>query len=277
MRVTTAQPHRPPFDQSRIGDLAWPWTRVQVLPEAGSTNALLADQARAGEREGLVVVADHQTSGRGRLDRRWETPPRTALTFSVLLRPSHVPAERWPWLPLLAGVAVAETIAAGGDVGCSLKWPNDLMAGDRKLGGLLVERVDTPSGAAAVVGIGLNVTTTTDALPVPTATSLLLEGADPAGLRREDLMHEVLVRLAQRYRQWSAGGDRGAAELAAAYRHLCGTVGRPVEVHLPGGEVRSGTAVAVEDDGALRVRTAAGPLVVHSGDVVHVRAVAPDA
>ena len=277
MRVTTAGPHRPPFDQSRIGDLTWPWTHVEVLPEAGSTNALLADRARAGEEEGLVVVADHQTSGRGRLDRTWETPPRAALTFSVLLRPARMPADRWPWLPLLTGVAVAETVAARGDVDCSLKWPNDVMAGDRKLGGLLVERVDTPQGAAAVVGIGLNVTTTADALPVPTATSLLLEGADPAGLRREDLLREVLVRLGRRYHQWCAPGARGSTELAAAYRGLCGTVGRRVEVHLPGGGVRAGTAEAVEDDGALRVRTATGPLVVHSGDVVHVRAVAPGA
>ena len=221
------------------------------------------------------MVADHQTSGRGRLDRRWETPPRAALTFSVLLRPVEVPTERWPWLPLLTGVAVAEAVADRSGVDCSLKWPNDVMVEDRKLGGLLVERVETPRGPAAVVGIGLNVTTTAAELPVTTATSVLLETTATAVPRREDLLREVLARLGLRHRQWRAAG--GTGELAAAYRGLCGTLGRRVEVHLPGGEVRAGTAEDIEADGALRVQTPQGPLVVHSGDVVHVRPVGPGA
>lgn len=280
VRVTSDDAHRPPFDQSRIATLPRPLTRLEVLPQAGSTNALVADRARAGEPEGLVLVADHQTAGRGRLDRRWETPPGAALTFSVLLRPVAVPAPSWPWLPLLTGVAVAEAVTATAGVACGLKWPNDVLVGERKLGGLLVERVDTPDGPVAVVGIGLNVGTGPDELPVPTATSLRVERPDTT-VGREELLASVLGRFADRYLRWSDPGldgtGHGADELAAAYRRSCTTLGRQVTVHLPGGRTRVGVAEDVEDDGALRVRTDEGPLVVHSGDVVHVRSGGPAA
>ena len=96
-----------------------------------STNAELARRARAGAEAGSVLVADHQTAGRGRLDRTWVSPPGSALTFSVLLAPDRVPVARWPWLPLLVGIAVAEGVRRVAEVDCSLKWPNDVLVGDR--------------------------------------------------------------------------------------------------------------------------------------------------
>ncbi|MDX6302770.1 MAG: BirA family transcriptional regulator, partial [Nocardioidaceae bacterium] len=104
----------------------WPgagrW-RVEVLEESPSTNAALASRARAGEAPGLVLVAEHQTAGRGRLDRAWVTPPRAALTFSLLVSPVEVPLPRWPWLPLLTGVAVVDGVREATGVETSLKWP----------------------------------------------------------------------------------------------------------------------------------------------------------
>lgn len=262
--MTDHVPRRPPLDRDRVGDVpdgAVPW-RVEVLDEAPSTNALVAERARAGEPEGLVVAAEHQSAGRGRLDRTWVTPPRASLTFSVLLRPDVEPV-RWPWLPLLAGVAVQGAVGHGSQ----LKWPNDLLLGDRKLAGLLVERVDTPAGAAAVVGIGINVSTTSEELPVPSATSLHIAGHD---VDRTRLLLEVLAELDRLYGNWTRSRHEDAL-LRAAYGRRCATLGQLVRVELPDGETLSGTAVDVDLDGRLVVRSGAETTVVGAGDVIHVR------
>lgn len=258
---------RPSLDLSRLTAGTLPWARVEVVDEAPSTNALLAERARAGAVEGVVVVAEHQTAGRGRLDRTWTTPPRAALTFSVLLRPK-VPDLAWSWLPLLTGVAVVEGIAAAGGPRCGLKWPNDVMYGGRKLAGLLAERVSTPDGAAAVLGIGLNVSTRSEELPVETATSLQL-----AGMQRPDrtsLLVAVLEALGTRYLTWAAaGGDPGP--LLADYRARCTTVGQDVVVSLPSGAALTGRAAGIDATGALVVDSPEGRVTISAGDVVHVR------
>ena len=118
-----------------------------------------------------MLVAEHQGAGRGRLDRTWTSPPRAGITVSFLVRPD-VPAGRRSWLPLLTGVALAESVGAVTGVRASLKWPNDLLALDgRKLAGILAESVSSSDGPAIVVGVGLNVSTRADELP-PTGTSL---------------------------------------------------------------------------------------------------------
>lgn len=246
---------RPPLDAERLAGLG-----VEVVAEAGSTNALLAERAVAGAPDDAVLIAEHQTAGRGRLDRGWVTPARAALTFSMLGRPDR-PAADWPWLPLLTGVAVAETLR-GYDVPAGLKWPNDVLVGDRKLAGILAERVDTPTGPAAVLGIGLNVTTTAEELPVGTATSIrLATGSSPD---RTELLVVLLAALRRQYAAWVAGG---AAAVRPAYAPLCTTLGREVRVTLPGGGELRGTAQ--ELDGAGRLVVAGTP--VAAGDVVHVR------
>ena len=259
---------------SHLEDLPSPF-RVEVLAEAGSTNALVGDRARAGEDEGLVLVTEHQTAGRGRLDRAWVTPPRAALTGSFLLRPQVAP-ERWPLLPLLTAVAVTDAIGAVGGPPVELKWPNDVLHDGLKIAGILLERVDTDRGPAAVVGVGLNVSTTRAELPVPTAASLLTAGmVDPD---RTALLRALVVALGERYAAWAAprSGATQDAALLDAYRSRCDTVGREVRVDLPHGDALEGTATGVADDGALLVRPAgaaddAAPTAVHAGDVVHVR------
>src|SRR5215470_17590410 len=171
----------PVLDAARLnGALApWPglWREVRVVEETGSTNADLLAEAQAGAGEGLVLVAEAQTAGRGRMGRRWISPLRRALTFSVLLRPA-VPAGLLGWTPLLAGVAVASALERTAGVDARLKWPNDVLADGAKIAGILAERW----GNAVVIGTGINVLQQRSELPVPTATSLLVaQGAGPAG------------------------------------------------------------------------------------------------
>ena len=247
------------------------WREIEVLQESPSTNALVAERARAGEESGLVVVAEHQMSGRGRLDRVWVTPPRAALTFSVLLTPGRVPTARWPWLPLLVGIAVSEGVRRVAGVDCVLKWPNDVLVDDQKLAGILVERVERGNAAAAVVGVGLNVSSTREELPVPTATSLALQGAST--LDRSVILREVLRAFEALYVQWQAELGDASRGLLESYVRRCSTLGRQVRVDLPTGERVHGEAAAIDVDGRLRVRTRSGLRVLGAGDVVHVRAV----
>ncbi|HSE09884.1 MAG TPA: biotin--[acetyl-CoA-carboxylase] ligase [Nocardioidaceae bacterium] len=264
---------RPPLDpvalSAALAKGGSVWREIEVLPACPSTNAEVAARARAGAEAGLVLVADHQTSGRGRLDRAWVTPPGAALTFSVLLAPDRVPVARWPWLPLLAGIAVAEGVRRVAKVDCSLKWPNDVLVDDRKLAGILVERVERPSGAVAVVGVGLNVSQDADELPVPTATSLAIENA--ATTDRTVVLREVLRSLEALFVQWVADlGDPGRG-LVESYVRRCGTLGREVRVDLPAGEQVVGVATGIDAEGRLEVRTPHGRRILGAGDVVHVR------
>jgi BirA family transcriptional regulator, biotin operon repressor / biotin---[acetyl-CoA-carboxylase] ligase len=250
------------------------WRRLDVKAETGSTNADVADAARAGEPEGLVVVAEQQTAGRGRRERRWESPPRAGLTLSVLLRPGDgphpVPQRQWGWLPLLAGVAVQEAVHRIAELDAALKWPNDLLVADGKCAGILAE----VAGDAVVLGIGLNVTTRADELPPVTglpATSLQLAGA--VSTDRDPLLRALLRGLAGWYGGWrEAGGDAELCGLLGAYRRHCATIGRDVRVALPGGGAVTGAVTTVDNDGQLVIRTADGAENrLSAGDVVHVR------
>jgi BirA family biotin operon repressor/biotin-[acetyl-CoA-carboxylase] ligase len=266
--VTDETTTRPPLDAARLTAADVPWARVEVVGATGSTNADVAARARDGEPEGLVLVAEHQTAGRGRLDRGWETPARAALTFSLLLRPD-VPGARWPWLPVLTGLAVVDGVEAAGGPACGLKWPNDVLHDGLKVAGILVERSDTPQGPAAVVGVGLNVSTTREELPVPTATSLALAGA--TGLDRTSLLLALLTALRRRYDDWVAGGGDPGRGVHEDYHRRCLTLGQQVRVDLPDGSVLEGTAVDLDPDGALVVERGGRRTTVSAGDVVHVR------
>ncbi len=247
------------------------WTALEIRQRTGSTNADVAAAARDGAAEGLVVVAEEQDSGRGRLDRGWVSPPRAGLTFSVLLRPDGVPMQRWGWLPLLAGVALARAVGRLGEIESVLKWPNDLLLGParRKAAGLLAEVV---SGDALVLGIGLNVTTTAAELPRADATSLAIEAA--ACTDRDTLLRAILRDLAGDYQSWrDAAGDPEVSGLRRAYVESCDTLGRRIRVELPGREALVGEAVDVDTDGRLVVDPDGGgqPMPVAAGDVVHAR------
>jgi len=245
------------------------WTSIATVASTGSTNA---DLLARGGPEGQVLVAEEQTAGRGRAGRTWVSRPGASLTFSVLLRPASVPPSARGWLPLLTGVAVAAGVRSAAGVAASLKWPNDVLVGDRKLAGILAEQ--SADADAVVIGVGLNVGTSERALPVsPTglpATSLLVEGAD---VGREAVLTEILRALEHWYLAFSADPDAVRSGLLAQYRAACATLGRQVRVELPAGRVLAGLAEDVDPSGRLLVRpadaTSATP--VSAGDVIHLR------
>jgi BirA family biotin operon repressor/biotin-[acetyl-CoA-carboxylase] ligase len=238
-----------------------PWRHLEVVKETGSTNSDLVARATAGENiDGVVLIAEHQTAGRGRSGRSWSGVPRAQLTLSVGVDAADMPTSAWGWLPLAAGVAVVDTVQ---DVGVEavLKWPNDVLAGEGKLAGILSE----VAGQAIVVGIGLNVTLRGDEVGEPGVASLVDLGvADPDRTR---LAGELLRALGERVTGWHAGDQR----LMADYRDRCATIGSSVRAVLPGGREVVGTAVAVDDQGRLRIDTEGDVVAVSAGDVLHLR------
>ena len=275
MRAENDTPARAPLDAValrraavRPGGL---WREIEVVESTGSTNADLLARALAGEPEGVVLAAEEQRAGRGRMGRTWTSPARAALTFSVLLKPAVPPARRG-WLPLLTGVAVTAAVTSVTGVETRLKWPNDVLAADAKLCGILAEA----SGDAVVVGIGLNVSTEPAELPDPgpgalPATSLRAAGA--TALSRASLLLAILEGFERWYRTWQqAGGDPDRSGLRPEYTRLSATIGRTVRAELPGGQALSGPAAGVDSDGRLLVRVSSGSEVaVAAGDVVHLR------
>ena len=250
-----------PFDPGAFESMALsaPWVnRVVCAEQLDSTNAEALRLAVAGEPEGLVVVADAQTAGRGRLGRSWWAEPGTALLASWLVRPALEP-ERRPLLSLVAGVAAANAARAGGGVTVRLKWPNDLLLEGRKLGGILAE---SDASGAVVVGLGLNVRQ--EAFPdeiCDTATSLV--GGGGRASSRAWLLAATL----------SGFGARMAAPEDAIedYRELCATLGSRVRVEQSDGRSLEGEAVEITETGALVVSTSSGRVTVAAGDVVHLR------
>jgi BirA family transcriptional regulator, biotin operon repressor / biotin---[acetyl-CoA-carboxylase] ligase len=243
------------------------WTSVEVVPQTGSTNA---DLLRRGGPEGQVLVAEEQTAGRGRMGRSWVSQPGASLTFSLSLRPAAVPPGRRGWLSLLTGVAVVAAVRGVTGLDATLKWPNDVLIGDRKLAGILAEQ----SGDFVVIGIGLNVATTPDALPSGAGglrgTSLAIEGAD---VGREVVLAGILRQFERWYLAFREDPSPERAGLLAEYRRLCSTLGRTVRAELPGRRILSGLAEDIDSEGRLLVREpgAPSPVPVSAGDVIHVR------
>lgn len=270
---------RPPLRQAALRRaLVVPeglWTDLRVVAETGSTNADVAELARAGAAEGLVLAAERQTAGRGRLDREWRSPARAGLTVSVLLRPglattdlAAVSPASYGWLPLLVGVALAEAVRRVAELDAVLKWPNDLLIDGRKCAGVLAEAVD---GNAVVVGVGLNTSLREHELPRPDVTSLALSGG--VNVDRDPLLRALLRSLSVWYGRWREhGGDPIESGLHEAYSYHSGTLGEQVGVELPDGARLTGEAVAIDLDGRLVIVDAAGERhPVAAGDIVHLR------
>ena len=225
---------------------------IRELAAVDSTNRYLLDLARAGAPEGVVVVADYQSAGRGRLGRSWEASPGAALLASILLRPDPdtlAPDRRWL---AAAAVALAGAEACGPNVG--IKWPNDLLRDDRKLAGILAEADE----GAIVVGIGINVSSA----PPGAACLELASDGRAAPVDRGQLLAALLTNLERWCDRWD--------DVASAYRARCATIGRQVRLELPDGTSVVGQATAVAPDGGLRVQAQNGEFAFHAADVIHV-------
>lgn len=256
---------RPDLDVAALRDaLGTRWNRVDVVGEVASTNSeLLAAGDTAPDR--TLLAAEYQRAGRGRFDRVWSSPRGAGITASFGFRP-RAPLATYGWVPLLAGLAVAEAVGEVIGADAMLKWPNDVLLGDLKLAGILAQS----AAGAVVVGIGCNVSTTADELPpgVP-ATSLALAGAD---VDRTALLVGIATRLDARVAQWDdCDGDAAACGLAAAYRERCATLGRGVRVTLADGSALEGEAHEVDDAGHLVVVAGGERHLVAAGDVEHLR------
>jgi len=241
---------------------------VRRFATLDSTNRYLLDEARRGAPDGVVAVADHQSAGRGRLGRSWESPAGANLLISVLLRPVLPPALLH-LCTAAAALAAADACDAVAGVTPSLKWPNDLLVGERKLAGVLAE-VDPgapggpPGSSAVVVGVGINV-----GWPGPPgAGGTSLQAAAGHPVDRDELLGAFLVALAPRRAE--LGTTEGRRRLATEWRDRCATLGRPVRVEVAEGFFE-GIATDLDDGGHLVVRTADGTRVVPAGDVVHLR------
>jgi BirA family transcriptional regulator, biotin operon repressor / biotin---[acetyl-CoA-carboxylase] ligase len=241
-------------DQRTLAQLAETtrFADVREFESIGSTNTYLLGEARSGAAEGTVAVADHQTAGRGRLGRSWTAPPGTSLLVSVLLRPTHLASDRRYLTTAAFALAAARACEAAAGVAPEIKWPNDLLVGDRKLAGILAET----ERDAVVVGMGINVAS-----------------APPGGISVEEMAGhpvdrgELLAATLKAFEGWY----RDPAGVMSAYREACSTIGRDIRVELPAGQL-TGRAESVDDRGHLVVRTNDGALVdLASGDVVHVR------
>jgi BirA family biotin operon repressor/biotin-[acetyl-CoA-carboxylase] ligase len=252
---------------------------IRRFDEIGSTNTYLRDQARQGAPEGLVAVADHQTAGRGRLDRRWEAPPGASLLMSVLFRPQLDPS-----LLHLGTAAVALAAARACEVLTGvhpkLKWPNDLLVGEAKLAGVLAEaEFSEGSISFVVIGIGINV-----AWPGPpevggTCLDVLIGGREraPAPVDRDALLDVLLSELSTRRAQLDHAQGRHA--LADEQRRCCATLGQPVRIELAPAaspatsppNTLTGLAIDIDDAGHLVLETPEGTRTVAAGDLVHLR------
>lgn len=241
-------------------------SRVEWLPEVGSTNAELRSRATDADdwRHLSVVLTDNQTAGRGRLDRTWVAPAGTALAISVLLRELPAPDQRG-WIPLAAGVAMADAVAAQlPDHEVVVKWPNDVLVDGRKICGILAEA----TADAVIVGTGVNTAMPASALPVPAATSFAALGVEADADR---LLADYLRGLDGLLAALAESGDAAASGLHAAVTARCATLGLAVRVSLPGDRMLEGTARALDLDGRLIVDADGVEHIVSAGDVVHVR------
>lgn len=241
--------------------------RILRYESVTSTNSEIARLAVEGAEEGLAIVADEQTAGRGRLQRAWSSPKGAGLYFSILLRP-RIAMERWPLITFVAALATSDALLEGGEVQTDIKWPNDLLANERKICGILAEAIETPMGRAVVVGIGINLTN--NAFPQElngVATSMTHEsGRQP---ERETILAALLSALARWYSLLHE--PDGAEKITAAWASRSSYASEKLVRVTNGDEVLQGITRGIEKDGALRLETAEGIQLIRAGDVTSVR------
>lgn len=239
--------------------------RYESLP---STNTEAARFALQGAEDGLSVIADEQTAGRGRLQRTWISPRGRGLYLSIVLRPK-IPLESWPLITFAAALSVSDALQDVCGVITDIKWPNDILSGERKLCGILSETTETDLGRALIVGIGINLTSRAFPEELKTTATSIEESVGTVP-DREAVLQSVLEALSRWY-EWLQSENGPSAILDEWMARSSYANGKVVKV-MNGDEVLVGTTCGLERDGALRVQTVAGELKsVRTGDVVSLR------
>jgi BirA family biotin operon repressor/biotin-[acetyl-CoA-carboxylase] ligase len=252
-----SQAPRAPLNESIIAAKISQYWRVSVVDLTASTQNDLAELVNSSvAKTGELIAAEFQSAGRGRLDRTFEAPPASALLFSFYLQPERDRSE-WSFISFLAAIAMHEVISEGLAENVKLKWPNDILVGEKKVAGLLAQQTDR----GVIVGIGLNVAMSDAELPVPTATSLALSGSKK--LDRNQLLAEFLNSFERTFAQWDSG-----ANFLEKYHQVSSTIGQEVRVEVAGRSPIEGRAVAISVQGALILSDG---FEVNVGDVVHLR------
>ena len=230
--------------------------RVSVFESVTSTQTEIS--AKENLKNGDVFVTEYQSAGRGRLDRTFDAEKSSALLFSLYFEPKRSKSE-WSAIPLLTGLSLVNGLTKLDEkLAVKLKWPNDLLVGEKKVAGILVEAKES----GVIIGIGLNVEMSKDELPVETATSLSIEGFSE--LDRNKILPALLKSIAFTFGLWESGSSL-PVEL---YRQASSTLGKEVEVHLPSGQILKSLAVGISEIGELQLADGSR---VNVGDVIHLR------
>lgn len=249
---------RAPLDRKRISDEISQYWRVSVVDTTGSTQEdLLQLVSNEQALPKKVIVSEYQSAGRGRLDRNFEAPPMSALTFSLYIEPK-VDKNEWSFLTLLLALSIKEALVSlDNSSSIKIKWPNDLLIDEKKCAGIIAQAAEK----GLVLGIGLNVGMNQSELPVPTATSLAIEGWSE--LDRNIILGAILNHFEVNLQIWELGKS-----FISEYKEASATIGADVEVLLPGGVNITSKALGVSDAGELLLESGE---VVSVGDVVHLR------
>ena len=286
-----------PLDRSDLADQdflsATGIARLEVVDSTGSTNADLLRWVTVDPSawpDMSVLTAEYQTAARGRLDRHWEAPPLSSVSVSVVLRPANaegrpLPTQSYSWLSLIGALALRETLLETAGLPAELKWPNDVLVRGKKIAGILAQLGPMVDGSVppVILGTGLNVTLRQEDLPVPTATSVVLEA--PRTADRTELLKSYLSHFAVLYRSFcNADGDPAAGLAGGPSLHkrieaVMTTLGKQVRAQLPGDHEIIGHASRLDEYGSLLVvDRESREHVVTAGDVVHLRPwTSPDA
>ena len=240
----------------------------EAVESTGSTNTDLIEKA-PGLPDFAVLAAGEQVSGRGRSGRSWIAPAGSSMIASVLLRPAGVAPTQFSWLPLIAGLSLANAVSSfGGSARAMVKWPNDVLIDDLKVAGVLSEALSDFSGV--VIGTGLNVFQTRDQLPVETASSLSLSGISVPSI--DAVLAEYLKNLQKNYDDFvSCNGEISGTELLSSLKNACGTIGRQVRAIMPGDKEIVGDAIDIDDLGRIVISHDGKHTPVSVGDIVHLR------
>jgi BirA family biotin operon repressor/biotin-[acetyl-CoA-carboxylase] ligase len=254
--VGTSAP-RAPLDKSTIASLTSQYWRVSVVDLTTSTQEDLAELVSSKSAQtGEVIVTEFQSAGRGRLERSFNADPLSALLFSLYISPKRSRSD-WGFLGHLAALTMHEVVSADLPIKTKLKWPNDILIGDKKVAGLLAQATDV----GVIIGIGLNVGMTIEELPVESATSLAI--ANSKELNRNLILSKFLNEFKSKFEEWDQGKD-----FVDGYSEVCATLGREIQIEVVGRENRIGIAKSVNKFGALLLDDG---FEVSVGDVVHLR------